>query len=111
MEEIRKIEGSAYGCPIFGFNDGIIYFLQRLSWRYHKDNKVLGDLYRLFEEASIDECILAVLTTLSPKSDLSPKGFVSYLILVHDIIYSDFKSFAQKIFTEKYLKILCQLLK
>ncbi len=30
MEEVRKIEGSGYGCPAYAFNDGIIYFLQKL---------------------------------------------------------------------------------
>ena len=35
-----------------------------------------------------------MLLNLNPKSDISPKGFVSYLILVHDAIFSDFTSFS-----------------
>ncbi len=30
FEEIRKVEGSSFGCPISGFNDGIIYLLQKI---------------------------------------------------------------------------------
>ncbi len=54
IEEIRKIEGSDFGCPIYGFNDSIINFLSRLFFRYHKDHKKLSDLFRLFEESGLD---------------------------------------------------------
>ncbi len=56
IEEIRKIEDLAYGCPILGFDDGlIIHFSQRLSWRCHKENKNFSNhLYRLLEESSVD---------------------------------------------------------
>lgn len=30
VEEIRKIEGSGFGCPIYGFNDAVIYLLSKL---------------------------------------------------------------------------------
>jgi fused-like protein len=30
FEEIRKVEGSGFGCPISGFNDGIVYLLQKI---------------------------------------------------------------------------------
>jgi hypothetical protein len=30
VEEIRKIEGSGFGCPIYGFFDPIINLLQKL---------------------------------------------------------------------------------
>lgn len=33
MEEIRKVEGSSYGCPIVAFFDGIFIFLQKLFVR------------------------------------------------------------------------------
>lgn len=29
MEEMRKIEGSGYGCPLNAFFDGIFIFLQK----------------------------------------------------------------------------------
>lgn len=33
IEEIRKIEGSNFGCPIYGFNDSVINLLQKLLVR------------------------------------------------------------------------------
>jgi fused-like protein len=30
VEEVRKIEGSCFGCPIYGYNDGIITFMSKL---------------------------------------------------------------------------------
>ena len=30
IEEVRKVEGSGFGCLPFGFNDGIITFLSKL---------------------------------------------------------------------------------
>lgn len=30
FEEIRKVEGSCFGCPISGFNDGIVNLLQKI---------------------------------------------------------------------------------
>jgi fused-like protein len=29
-EEIRKIEGSSFGCPVYGFNDAVVNLLQKL---------------------------------------------------------------------------------
>ncbi|EGR33161.1 protein kinase domain protein [Ichthyophthirius multifiliis] len=111
MEEIRHIEGSGFGCPVYGFNDCIIYFLQRLLFRYHKEHRKLQELFILFEQSGLDLQILNILLNLNQKSDISPKGFVSFLILVHDIIFSDFFSFSQKIFQEKTLRIMCEILK
>jgi len=89
-EEIRNIEGSNFGCPVYGFNDGVINFLQRLLFRYHKEHRKLSELFSLFEQSGIDNAIINLLITLNSKSEVSPKGFVSCLILVHDIIFSDF---------------------
>ncbi|KAL4452973.1 hypothetical protein ABPG73_012917 [Tetrahymena malaccensis] len=111
IEEIRNIEGSGFGCPVYGFNDGIINFLQRLLFRYHREHRKLSELFALFEQSGIDNSILNILTTLNSKSDISPKGFVSFLILIHDTIISDFVQFSNKIFQEKVLLILCELLK
>lgn len=30
FEEIRKVEGSGFGCPVSGFNDGLIYLLHKI---------------------------------------------------------------------------------
>jgi len=111
IDEIRKIEGSGFGCPIYGFNDGIINFLSRLFFRYHKEHKKLSDLFKLFEDSGLDVSILNLLIQLNSKSDISPRGFVSFLILIHDTIISEFNSFTKNVFSEKILRVLCGLLK
>lgn len=111
VEEIRKIEGSCFGMPFSGFNDGIINFLQRMLYRYHKDKKQLADLFKLFQDSGIDQSIIHLLVNLGPKSDISPRGFVSLLIFIHDSIFSEFRTFALQIYQDRVLRCLCQLLK
>ena len=40
MEDVRKIEGSGYSCPIAGFFDGLFNFLQK-SLAYVKFRKLI----------------------------------------------------------------------
>ncbi|KRX03291.1 Protein kinase-like domain [Pseudocohnilembus persalinus] len=110
-EEIRKIEGSGFGCPIYGFNDSIINFMQKLFFRYHKTYKKLDKLFILFEQSQLDQQIINFLINFHQKSDVSPKGFVSFLIFCHDAIFSEFQSFALKLFQEKVLRVLCSMLR
>lgn len=69
----------------------------------------MADLFLIFEKSDIDSALVNILLNLTQKSDISPKGFVSLLILIHDSIYSEFKSLAKKVFTViilPYQKIL-----
>lgn len=54
--------------------------------RYIKQNSNGVDLYRLLEQAKVDERLLQLLVTLSPKTDLSPRGFITLLMLIHDLV-------------------------
>ena len=113
MEEIRKVEGSSYGCPILGFFDGIFIFLQKLfvnkslknltqlislKVRYQRENRKVKDFLAHMQESGINESIFALLIQINHRSDISPKGFISMLSLIHDCIYNDFNTFAFKIF-------------
>ena len=110
-DEIRKIEGSQFGCPLYGWCDHIINFLQRLLFRYHKEHKKMSDLFKILEDTQIDNCLIQIILSLGQKSDISPRGMVYLLILIHDTIYSDFKSFSQKFYKEQVITSLCQILK
>lgn len=59
-------------------------------FRFHKEHRKLSELFSLFEQSGMDNSIINILTSLNQKSDVSPKGFVSILILIHDTIFSDF---------------------
>ncbi|KAM3144599.1 hypothetical protein pb186bvf_003206 [Paramecium bursaria] len=111
QEEIRKIEGSGFGCPLYGFVDGVITLLQKLLFRYHKEQKRLSDLFEIFHKNEINQLLVQILIHIQSRNDVSPKGFVSLLILIHDSIYSDFKALAQLVFQENVTKVLCSLLK
>lgn len=53
---------------------------------------------------------MAFLLNLTSKTELSPKGFVSLMSFIHDVINSDSKHFMQKIF-KNCLKLLCSLVR
>jgi fused-like protein len=53
---------------------------------------------------------MAFLLNLSSKTEMSPKGFISLLSFIHDVINSDSKPFMQKIF-KNCLKLLCSLVR
>jgi fused-like protein len=48
------------------------------------------------------------LLNLSSRTDMSPKGFVAMLTFVHDMIALEQKSFMQKIFKVKSIKVTCK---
>ena len=127
MDEVKKIEGSGFGCPLYGFYDGIINFLQRLlvfikikkkqiiliikfiylfflKFRHHKEYKKMNDIWDLLTISGLDNSIINIFINLNPKFEISPKGFISFLILIHDVITCDFKSFSQKIYSVIYKK-------
>jgi len=111
MEEIRKVEGSSYGCPIIGFFDGIFIFLQKLFVRYQRENRKVKDFLAHMQESGINESIFALLIQINHRSDISPKGFISMLSLIHDCIYNDFNTFAFKIFQNNVLQLFSDLMK
>ena len=43
-------------------------------------------VWKLFGETGLDLILINLLNSLNSKSDLSPKGFLSFLILIHDAI-------------------------
>ena len=53
---------------------------------------------------------MGVLLNISSKTELSPRGFVCVLNLIHDCIASDYKIFMQKIF-KNCLKLLCSFMR
>jgi fused-like protein len=54
--------------------------------RYVKHHQKINDLYRMLEECRVDDKLIQLLVTLSPKTDLSPRGFITLLMLTHDLV-------------------------
>ncbi|CAD8144028.1 unnamed protein product [Paramecium octaurelia] len=111
LEEIRKLEGSCFGIPSYGFVDGVITLISKLLFRYNKEQKKLTDLFVLLERYEIHQLIYSIFKNITSRNDVSPKGFVFLLILIHDSIYSNFKALGQLMFQDNSIRTLCQFLK
>jgi len=111
MEEVRKVEGSSYGCPILAFFDGIFIFLQKLFVRLQKENRRVKEFLQYMQDSGLNDSIFSLLVQLNHRSDLSPRGFISMISLIHDCIYNDFNTFAFKIFQNTVLQIFSDLMK
>lgn len=61
MEEMRKIEGSGYGCPFIAFLDGVFIFLQKLFVRLQKENKRVKEFLVNLENSGINKSILTLM--------------------------------------------------
>ena len=72
--------------------------------RHHKEYQKMGELFKLFEDSGVDNGLINMILNLSPRTDLSPKGFISFLQLIYDAL-QDFPSFFQKIFQVNFFLI------
>lgn len=111
IEEVKKFEGSGFGCSVYGFLDGLFIFLQKVVSKAVKDQKKISALLKRLEESGLNDLILQQLTGLNQKSDISPKGFIAMLTLIHDVTFAEFSSFSRKIYQEGILRVLCSLIK
>ena len=98
MEEVRKVEGSSYGCPILAFFDGIFIFLQKLFVRLQRENRRIKEFLTNMQESGLNDSIYIILVQINHRSDISPRGFISMLSLIHDCIHNEFNSFGSKVF-------------
>lgn len=58
----------------------------------------MTEFFKLIEDSGVDNGLVNLILNLSPKADLSPKGFISLLMFIHDALQADFISFFKKIF-------------
>ena len=110
QEEMKRIEGSGYGCLFIGFSDGPILLLQRLLGKFMTSGSGLSEFLAVSSDV-IPEIVVNIINSLSPRCELSPKGVISLLTYIHDAIYCDFRVLLQKILQEGMLRNLAALLK
>lgn len=116
QEELKRIEGSGYGCQFLGFVDSAVLLLQRLLARMISLNsgEQRGggvEYLRALSEAGAPDVLVGLVIGLSPRCELSPRGLVNLLTLVHDCIYCEFKPMLVKVFAEQSVRTLASLLK
>jgi fused-like protein len=110
QEELKKIEGSGYGCLFMGFADGPVLLIQRVLAKLMQNQAALAD-FLLTSAEVIPDLVISIINSLSPRCEISPKGVISLLTYIHDAIYSDFRVLLQKMMQEGILKSMAALLK
>ena len=114
--DIKKIDGTNFGIPYVGFYDAPLQLLQRLlvKWqvdqKLNKDKKPPNDLVQSINSINMGDTVMNFLLNLSSKSDLSPRGFISTLNFIHDMVQNEQKPFMQKMF-KNCLKLKCSLMR
>ena len=110
QDELKRVEGSGYGCVFMGFLDGPVLLLQRLLGRFIS----LGmqtEFIEAVKDSGVHEVLVVTVNSLNPRSELSPKGLVSLLTFMHDAIFSELKPLLQKMIQEGCIRTLSGLLK
>jgi fused-like protein len=119
QDELKRVEGAGYGCFFIGFADGPVLLLQRLLGRFigisntesqGRSATPLTEFLRNLSEAGVADVVPSILTSLSPRSELSPKGLISLLTFVHDALFCDFRPLFVKVFQEQTIRPLVSLL-
>lgn len=87
LEEMRKLEGSNYGLHFIGLYDPAFLFIHRFLVRLHKENSSKHEAFvRLIKDNKIQTKISQIVCNLSSKTDLSPRGLISLLMLLYDLL-------------------------
>jgi fused len=110
QEEMKRVEGSGYGCLFMGFIDGPVLLLQRLLGKFMTSGAGLSEFMSITSEI-VPDVVVTVINSLSPRCEISPKGVISLLTYIHDAIYCDFRILLQKMLQENMLRNLAALLK
>lgn len=110
QDELKKLEGSGYGCLFMGFSDGIILLLQRMLAKSIATDSVREFIMNL-NQSGIPGLIVTLVNNLSPRCEISPKGLISLLTFIHDAIYEQFRVLLQTMVHDSVIKNLALLLK
>lgn len=97
--DIKKIDGTNFGCPYSGYYDHPFILLQRIMAKIISDNKVskdgkkANDLMSAINQINMGDTVMSFLLNISSKTDLSPRGFIAMMTFIHDAIANEYKTF------------------
>ena len=94
---MKKVEGSNFGCIIMGYLDPVMNLLYRLLGRL-MSRSLATDFINRSMEAGLADSLVQLISNLSPKSEMSPKGLISMLAFTHDCLLHESKILLQRIF-------------
>ena len=101
-DDMKKVEGTNFGCPYLGFCDQPIALLQRLLSKNMKEihqnqERSTNDFVFAMMSANAADVVAQLLNNLSSKTDISPRGLISLLTFIHDAILNEYKHIIQKV--------------
>ena len=88
---------------------GLLYFSLLLQQKMSKEgDPYLNDFFRMLSHFRVESKISQIVINLSSRTDLSPKGLISMLMLVYSL---SFNKLCKEFLDEKFIKGLIGLLK
>lgn len=110
-DDVKKVDGTNYGCPVIGFYDFPLVFLERLNSKHIADDgKSDHDFNKSLNSINIADTMVAFILNMNIKTDISPRGIIALLGFVHESINKDIKNVMQKVF-KNCIKHLCSLIR
>ncbi len=116
-KDIKKIDGTNFGCPYGGYYDHSFSLLQKLMAKGLADIKAgkndakTSPFITTLNNVNMTDTVMNFSLNISSKTEISPKGFVSMLTFIFDVInMSEHKVFMQKVF-KNCLKLFCSFLR
>lgn len=113
-DDIKKVDGTNFGCPTIGFYDYPLIFLERLHAKHISESSKSTDKTNEFSTAlntiNIADSVVSFILNLGTRTDVSPRGLIPLLGFTHECIYKDIKNVMQKIF-KNCIRVLCSLIR
>ena len=95
-EENKKLEGTNFGFHRNGILDYAFIYLEKL-YRTSTKDKFKSEFIQALTEIQFDDVLIDLLSNISYKNDISPRGISSILILIFELISADYKLLLKKL--------------
>ncbi len=106
-DDVKKVDGTNYGCPVIGFYDYPLVFLEKLNQKsLTEEAKGAEEFNKSLSSINIADSAVAFILNLNTKTDVSPRGIIALLGFVHEGINKEVKNMMTKIF-KNCIKNLC----
>jgi fused len=112
-DDIKKVDGTNFGCPTIGFYDYPLILLERILAKHiskKSSSDKANEFFKSLNTINIADTVVSFVLNLGTRTDVSPRGLISVLGFVHELIYKDVKNVMQKIF-KNCIRVLCSLIK
>ncbi len=95
-EENKKLEGTNFGFHRHGILDYPFIYLERL-YKSSSKEKFKVDFIQEMSNIQFDDVLIDLISNISYKSDISPRGISAILSLVFELVTADYKNLLKKL--------------